>query len=172
MKRVIVFTALLQVAAAGALELPHAPALGSGLEALDRGQFACTAVNSGVLCRSERVSNLIFEGEPVRSLVLFYRGGVLARATVALDEARFEAIAELLRAQFGAGEERPERLKAGMGGAFANPIRVWRDRGDTVMLERYFERIIHSGVTVMRKAEFAALMAERDASRVRGVRDL
>ncbi len=172
MRRIAPVAALLWANVAGALDLPGAPPLGSSLDALDRSHFACAAAAPGSVCRYQPDSKLVLENQPARAVVLYYRGGVLARATVAIDETRFHALLGSLSATLGAGEERPEKLKAGMGGVFPNRIYVWRDRGRTVMLEQYFERVVYSGVSVMSDREFEALMTERDSSRVRGVRDL
>lgn len=149
------------------------PALGSSLQALATSRYDCADTESGVrTCARKDHAGLVLEGRPVRGQLLVYRNGLLERVTTLIDESGFDPVRQALAARFGAGEASRERLRAGMSGMFDNRIVVWHEREGVIVLEQYFRRVIHSGVSVMTEAAYRALVASREASRRGGARDL
>jgi len=149
------------------------PALGSSLQALAAGRFDCADTEPGVrTCARKDLAGLVLEGRPVRGQLLVYRDGRLECATALIDESGFDQMRKALVARFGAGEASSERLRAGMSGMFDNRIVVWHAREGVIVLEQYFRRVIHSGVSVMTEAAHRALASSRETSRRGGARDL
>jgi hypothetical protein len=156
---------------AGAL-LSGLPAPGSPRESLAIGGFVCGTQHARETCRLQPASGLSIDHIPALLAVLVYDGGRLARVSLAVDEARYAELESAIAQRLGAGEEHTELLRAGMGGIFPNRIVVWRHDGEVLLLEQYFERVTRSAITMMSAREFDRFAAERDAQRVRGIRDL
>lgn len=167
---------------AAAVLLAHGPLLsgvdelGSPREALDVHGFVCAPASGPPggteVCRREPADTMRAAGVPARFAVLVYRAGRLERATVAVDETHYAELLRALVAALGAGDEQTERLRAGMGGVFPNHVTVWRAPGRVIVLEQYFERVTRSALSVMSPGEHARFEAQREAQRVRGIRDL
>jgi hypothetical protein len=156
---------------AGAL-LSGLPAPGSPRESLVIEGFVCDTQHGRETCRLQPASGLSIDDLPALLAVLVYDSGRLARVSLAVDEARYAELESAIAQRLGAGEEHTELLRAGMGGIFPNRIVVWRRDGEVLLLEQYFERVTRSAITMMSAREFDRFAAERDAQRVRGIRDL
>lgn len=159
--------------AAAAVDLPDMPVSGSRFADLDQSSYKCDPSNAGLLmCRRAGAVTDRIGGCPVREIVVFYRDGIQVRSVIKLDEENFSEFADTLLGVLGDAVEGIEFLNAGMGGAFENRYYLWKRDGHSWMLEQFFERIIHSGLWIVSDAEMETLMAERERTRVRGVRNL
>lgn len=163
--------ALFLLAAGAASGAQGIEALGSRLSDLDRRMYLCAGTGAKTLCRAGRGS-LEHLGLPVLEMTLEYRGELLKRTTVLLDETRFAELERRLTAQYGAPEVDDEQLRSGMAGAIVNKVRVWRKGGNVVMLEQFFVKITSSALRYLSTDDYRELMRSRDAARVHGARDL
>ncbi|UCH48010.1 MAG: hypothetical protein JSU95_18575 [Betaproteobacteria bacterium] len=172
MNRFAAIIALLACWSATAATLPQVPEAGSRLGDLDKSSFKCRTIESLADCRREGLAADRIAEESVRTIVLFYRDGVLVRSVFTFTEQHFEELVGRLTEQLGTPESGSEGLKASMGGVFQNRYYVWKLNGRVWFVEQYFERVATSGLWVMDEVEFAALQAERESVRFRGARDL
>lgn len=152
--------------------MPDLPAPGAQRETLAAEGYICELRDSREVCRLQPAPGLAVDGVPALLAVLVYEAGRLTRATLVVDELRYSELERAIAQRFGPGEEHVEMLRAGMGGLFPNHVTVWRADGEVFLLEQYFERVTRSAITRMDEREFDRFVAEREAQRVRGVRDL
>ncbi|MEX0959131.1 MAG: hypothetical protein WDZ63_07575 [Burkholderiales bacterium] len=148
------------------------PAPGTQRESLAAEGFTCESRGGRETCRLQPAPGLAVDGVPALLAVLVYEAGRLTRATLVVDELRFSELENAIAQRLGPGEDHVELLRAGMGGLFPNHVTVWRSDGEVLLLEQYFERVTRSAITRMDEPEFDRFLAEREAQRVRGVRDL
>lgn len=159
------------LAAAIAAASPGIAPIGAPLSGLDRADHDCKSIEKRVLCQRSG-SEIRYRGLGALAMTLEYEEELLRRVTVLFDEAQFAEVVRRLDADFGVGEAHDEKLRTGMAGAIVNRIRVWHAGGETLMFEQFSGRISTSALHVLSEADFAAEMRGREASRVRGMRDL
>ena len=148
------------------------PAVASTLAAVDRTVYRCESTAQATDCRRGADPAERLAGQRLTEIALLYRDGRLVRTTYVFNESGFDKIASELTAAFGTPMPGHELLRAGMAGVFENRYYIWEDGDQTWFAEQYFERVTTGALWHMDSAEFAALQAERDRSRVRGARDL
>lgn len=145
--------------------------IGSPLSALDRGAYDCRERGNRLICQAQG-GPLRFRGLPALAMTLEYDAELLRQVTVQFDERQFEDEVRRLEADFGAGAVHDEKIRAGMAGVIVNRIRAWHGRGQVQMLEQFSDRIDVSGLHIFSAQDFEAEMFRRQATRVRGLRDL
>jgi hypothetical protein len=163
-----VFLWLIAGAVSGAADVA---AIGSRLSDLDHGLYSCALTGALTVCRAagKPVEHL---GLPVLGITLEYRGERLDRTKVLFDEKRFAEVERRLTDRFGPPENHDEQLRAGMAGTIVNRVRVWRKGGNMAMLEQYSGKVTTSALRYLAPGGYRDLMRSRDATRVRGTRDL
>jgi hypothetical protein len=159
------------LAAAIAAASPGIVSIGAPLSGLDRGDHDCKMMEKQVVCQRSG-TEIRYRGLGALAMTLEYEEELLRRVTVLFDEAQFAEVEHRLDADFGTGEAHDEKLRTGMAGAIVNRIRVWRAGGETLMFEQFSGRISTSALHVLSEADFETEMRRREASRVRGMRDL
>jgi hypothetical protein len=129
------------------------PPPGTGQQAIDLSAFACAGDPAELTCRQAHAGAAMLYGVPLRASKLFFRDGLLLRASAVFAEARYQEVRDALVAEMGQGEEGVELLVAGMAGVFPSRFGVWRAGGRVFLLEQYFERVRDSALTVMTDIE-------------------
>jgi len=160
------------IAGAPAATPLHAPSVVDALAAVDHSVYQCERIDQGTQCRRKGNAADRVAGAAVTEIVLLYRNGTLVRTAYAFNEAEFDALIGELSATFGPPTQGREMLRAGMAGVFENRYCIWRRSDEVWFAEQFFERVTNGGLWHMDAAELAALLAERDRSRVHGARDL
>jgi len=134
--------------------------------------FDCETTSGETRCRLEPGVAPGCFGTVVSDALLQVREGRVAIAAVFFDEGAYASVLERLTNDLGAGEDRSEQLRAGMGGTFTNVVKVWRREGSVWFAEQFAGRIDRSSVSRANAADFDAMMRARAAQRVNGARDL
>lgn len=134
--------------------------------------YACEVEPRVMRCRLKAGLSKTFAGLPVDAAVLDVREGRVMVSAVFFDEAGFAAVTERLAADFGAGEDHSEELRAGMGATFTNVVKAWRRDGAVWFAEQFAGRINRSAVSRVGATEFDGMMAARAAQRTNGARNL
>lgn len=151
--------------------LPTVMAIGSPLSALDREAFDCRVHQERLACQAQGGAQH-YRGLAVHAMTLEYEAELLRQVTVLFDERQFEDALRQFEDEFGAGAVHDEKIRAGMAGVIVNRIRAWRECDEVRMLEQFSGRLGLSALQVFTAADFAAEMSRRQATRVRGLRDL
>ena len=109
-------------------------------------------------CHARAPQDIVVGPVPLQFFALHFDSNKLAAAEARLPELRHEEVAQALAAAFGSAKAEPEKLRAGMGGAFENAIYLWKQADTVLRLEQFFRSITTSSLILTTQAHMGKLV--------------
>jgi hypothetical protein len=123
-------------------------------------------------CHARAPQNIAIGAVPLQFFALHFDGNRLAAVEARLSELRHQEAARTLTATFGAAKAEPEKLRAGMGGAFENAIFLWKQADAVLRLEQFFRSINTSSLILTTDPHLGKLVIPKRTDARTGIKDL